>query len=383
MTVEIERYLPDNERADLRERDLSSYNYARFLRHAIDSALAQTYPHTEVIVVDDGSTDDSPHIIESYGDRITSVLKKNAGQASAFNAGVRLSHGKAIVFLDSDDGLYPDAIEKAIARLREPGFSKVHWNLAIGDPDGTVHNELVRSELSEGDLRDAVLHRGADGYTWPPTSGNAWSRAFIDRAFPIPETEFNTCPDFYLATLAPLYGLVGRIATPLGFWRYHPINASFSSPFDANLQSGLRCAEKCLVVLEEHARALGLKVDRIELRRNSRWHQMQEAVQLITSTIPPKAAFILVDEDHWKTGEFLAGRRRFLFPESNGQFWGYPADDPGAIHELERLRGEGAQYIVFVWPYLWWLNNYTGLAAHLRETYRVALETDRIVIFEL
>ncbi len=66
---------------------INNYNYGRFLSKAIDSALNQEYQNIEVIVVDDGSTDDSRKIIESYGERIKPVLKENGGQASAFNAG--------------------------------------------------------------------------------------------------------------------------------------------------------------------------------------------------------------------------------------------------------------------------------------------------------
>src|SRR5437764_4532232 len=90
---------------------ISSYNYARFLGAAIDSALAQTYPHCEVIVVDDGSTDESRDILASYGTRIVPVFKENGGQASSMNAGVRASKGDVLIFLDSDDLLFPAAAE--------------------------------------------------------------------------------------------------------------------------------------------------------------------------------------------------------------------------------------------------------------------------------
>ncbi len=67
---------------------VNNYNYGRFLQESIDSALSQTYSNVEVIVVDDGSADNSRVIIECYGDRIIPVLKKNGGQASAFNTGL-------------------------------------------------------------------------------------------------------------------------------------------------------------------------------------------------------------------------------------------------------------------------------------------------------
>ncbi len=81
---------------------VNNYNYGRFLAEAIESALSQTYANTEVIVVDDGSTDNSRDIIASYKDQIIPVLKENGGQASAFNAGFQASSGEVIFFLDAD-----------------------------------------------------------------------------------------------------------------------------------------------------------------------------------------------------------------------------------------------------------------------------------------
>ena len=72
---------------------INNYNYGRFLHSAIDSAIKQIYAHTELIVVDDGSTDDSRDIISSYGSKITPVFKPNGGQASALNAGFAVCRG--------------------------------------------------------------------------------------------------------------------------------------------------------------------------------------------------------------------------------------------------------------------------------------------------
>lgn len=97
---------------------INNYNYEQFLSEAIESALAQTYTRIEIIVVDDGSTDNSRQILEHYRDRVTLVYKENGGQASAFNAGFTASTGDIICFLDSDDTFEPHKVAE-IARVFE------------------------------------------------------------------------------------------------------------------------------------------------------------------------------------------------------------------------------------------------------------------------
>jgi hypothetical protein len=77
---------------------INNYNYAHFVTEAIESALAQTYRHVEIIVVDDGSTDDSREVIGRFGNLVRMVAKENGGQASAFNAGFAASKGEIICF---------------------------------------------------------------------------------------------------------------------------------------------------------------------------------------------------------------------------------------------------------------------------------------------
>ena len=115
---------------------VTSYNYGRYLRAALNSALGQTYPRTEVVVVDDGSADDSREVIAGYGDRVRTVLKENGGQASAFNAGFRACRGEVVVFVDSDDVLLPGAVASAVRLFADGGCAKVHWPLLVIDGDG-------------------------------------------------------------------------------------------------------------------------------------------------------------------------------------------------------------------------------------------------------
>lgn len=96
---------------------IPTFNRERAVVNAIESALAQTYPALEVIVVDDGSTDGTPRVFAGYGGRITGFRKENGGCSSARNYGIRRARGSFIALLDSDDVWFPRKIEKQMAAL--------------------------------------------------------------------------------------------------------------------------------------------------------------------------------------------------------------------------------------------------------------------------
>jgi glycosyltransferase involved in cell wall biosynthesis len=363
---------------------ITSYNYGRFLTRAIDSALGQTYPHTEVIVVDDGSTDYSAEVIAAFKDKIIAVLKENGGQASAFNTGFCMSRGDIICFLDSDDVLLPTAMEEAVHLFADPGVVKVHWPLRVVDEnDRTTGAVVPAGDLQEGDLRDVVARGGPGSYAWPPTSGNAWARKFIHDVFPIPEDEYRVCPDLYLSALAPMSGTVKRIRRPQGRWRVHGENSTWRESFIKRVASQVHLWEHCFGVLSKSCQRLGIEGNLEVWRANSWWHRLYQAVHEIITLVPPGGSFILVDGDQWGTDADIAGRRRTHFLERDGHYWGPPPDDSTAIHEFERLRRLGADLIVFAWSAFWWLDHYAGLRHHLRSTYRCVLENDRLVVFDL
>ena len=202
---------------------INNYNYGRFLRDAIDSALNQNYPNTEVIVVDDGSTDDSIEIIANYREKIISILKKNGGQASAINAGFKASQGEIVIFLDADDYLFNNTVERIVAAWK-PGLAKVHYRLQIIDVAGNVLGERPGrgTVLDNGDVLPGLLQSG--GYITTPTSGNAFSRAVLSQILPIPEDQFRISADGYLITLVPFYGEIAAVEDPLGVYREHGNN---------------------------------------------------------------------------------------------------------------------------------------------------------------
>jgi hypothetical protein len=363
---------------------VNNYNYERFLGEAIDSALNQTHVPTEVVVVDDGSSDGSPALIASYGDKVVPVFKKNGGQASAFNAGFRASRGEVVLFLDADDRLLPTAAEEAVAALREPDVVKVHWPLRVIDEQGNETGKLVPGpKLPEGDLREAVLKEGPASDAWPPTTGNACTRAFLESIFPVPEDAYRICADAYLFTLASVCGRIKRIDLALGLYRIHGQNSFRTRSFEDKLRCGMRVYEQQCSELHGYLQKKGVPVSRDRWLANSWWHRLHRAVEEIAGLVPLGERFILVDDDHLGTGDFVGGRRRIPFLEKDGRYWGPAADDATAIHEVERLRQSEIAWIVFAWPAFWWLGHYAGLQEHLRSRFRCALENERLIAFDL
>jgi glycosyltransferase involved in cell wall biosynthesis len=202
---------------------VNNYNYSQFLHEAIDSALNQTYLNIEVIVVDDGSTDNSREIIASYENRIIPVLKENGGQASAFNAGFAVSRGEIVIFLDADDYLFPHTAEQVVAAWK-PGVAKVQYRLQVIDALRTPlgFQPPCDQRLDSGEVWRILLKKGR--YESPVTSGNGFSRAVLAQILPVPEAEFRISADGYLATLVPFYGQIVSIEQALGAYRLHGSN---------------------------------------------------------------------------------------------------------------------------------------------------------------
>ena len=90
---------------------IPSYNNAAFIGHAIESALSQSVPPREVIVVDDGSTDHTADVLQQFGDRIVAVTQSNSGPAVARNSGIAIARGEWVAFLDGDDYWIPEKLE--------------------------------------------------------------------------------------------------------------------------------------------------------------------------------------------------------------------------------------------------------------------------------
>jgi glycosyltransferase involved in cell wall biosynthesis len=119
------------------------YNGVNYLRDAIESVLAQTYSNYELIVVDDGSTDDTWNMILSYGKDVKGIHKKNGGVASALNCGIKLAEGKYIAWLSHDDLFLPEKLEHQVRFLQEhPQFKACYSDYILVDAQGHTLEEI-------------------------------------------------------------------------------------------------------------------------------------------------------------------------------------------------------------------------------------------------
>lgn len=118
---------------------IPNYNYASYICEAVDSALDQTYGNIEVVVVDDGSNDNSREILAGYGDKIAVILQPNAGVSAARNTGVKHSSGKFIAFLDADDVWLPKKIERQVELFEsERDLGLVHVGVEEFDTERNI-----------------------------------------------------------------------------------------------------------------------------------------------------------------------------------------------------------------------------------------------------
>lgn len=138
-----------------------AYNAALFLREAIDSLLAQTHRPTEIIVIDDGSVDDTPTVCREYEGRIVYIRQENRGEAGARNAGLGVARGEFVCLLDADDVCAPDRIERQVQALRAAPEACAcftgHWVFTEGSEPRAYAGDPARALKSAAEFSAALL----------------------------------------------------------------------------------------------------------------------------------------------------------------------------------------------------------------------------------
>lgn len=137
------------------------YNTSRYIGEAIDSVLGQDYPNIELLVIDDGSTDDTPSIVRAYGDQVRFFSQQNSGAGAARNLGLQNARGQYIAFLDSDDLWLPGKVKAQVEHLEEnPAVGVVYsrWQPWKPDTSGTFSR---RPETPPASLRPEIVPEGS------------------------------------------------------------------------------------------------------------------------------------------------------------------------------------------------------------------------------
>jgi cellulose synthase/poly-beta-1,6-N-acetylglucosamine synthase-like glycosyltransferase len=205
---------------------IDTYNQETFIEDAIHSVLAQDFPEseTEILVVDDGSTDNTPGLIQKFQPQVRYVRKVNGGQASAFNAGIREARGEVIAFLDGDDWWAPGKLTAIAAAFEaDSGIGLVGHGVTSVYPDQRQIAELPRETLrfrinSVEAAKTLQTRRGFLG-----TSRMAYRREVLQQIGNVPEAlKFEA--DEYLFTLAGLFADVMILNQSLTFYRLHDNN---------------------------------------------------------------------------------------------------------------------------------------------------------------
>jgi glycosyltransferase involved in cell wall biosynthesis len=203
-----------------------NYNYSQYLAEAIASALAIDVSEKEVIVVDDGSTDNSAAVIERFGERITVVFKTNGGALSCVNEAFRYSSGEIVIFLDADDRISRD-VARFVLSVWDHDSAKVQYLANVIDENGASLGRVQPNFTkvpAQADMRRSVIT--TTNYVSSACSGNAYARWYLAEILPLPEsyTAHKNAPDDLLNPLVPLYGKVTTLLVPLCDYRHHGAN---------------------------------------------------------------------------------------------------------------------------------------------------------------
>jgi hypothetical protein len=202
---------------------IPNYNYARYLGATLKSVLDQTYGNSEVIVCDDGSTDNSREVVQQYAEsdpRVRLVTKQNGGFASAVSAAFRAASGDPIALLDADDVFKPRKLEGVLAGFRKnPGAGLFANQVLPLSANGQPLGPPYPANLEGGWLGPEKLRAGGCS-TFPPTSGLSFRRDVLSKLLPVPP-EVKGLVDYYLSRTAQFLAEVSFTLEPLTDYRVH------------------------------------------------------------------------------------------------------------------------------------------------------------------
>jgi glycosyltransferase involved in cell wall biosynthesis len=203
---------------------IPAYNYARYLDEAIESVLSQSYKDIELIVLDDGSTDNTRKVLEKYTGRFYWETQKNLGQSETLNKGWRMSKGEILAYLSADDVLFPDAVATSVEwLLGHPDVVLTYCDYELIGPDAAP---LRRVNAPDFDYREMVVK-----FVCPPGPGAFFRRSAFETTG-LWDGSLRLSPDYDYWLRLGLLGKFLRIPGVLAGFRVHGGSQSFAAVDD-------------------------------------------------------------------------------------------------------------------------------------------------------
>ncbi len=385
-------------------------NRSQFLKVCLKSVLSQDYPDFQVVVLDNASADDTEAVVQSFGDSHLTYIRNemNIGLFGNWNRVLEMNRSPYVTILPDDDVMLPGFISESVKAL------DMHQSAAFsaGLARYIDANGVPLHVQNAGDMPDGViagleyLHRIVAGPVWVAHPATVLMRSSALAAvgpFGAPHSKQLLDLNLYIR-LASKFDMVfirrelARVRLHAGQGKERELHAiegtqplaMIAEHTDAVAQLLRSDRARDTSYREWLAeRLLSLNRSRGDLTRllvpslNLNWREQQQIdAQKIAGVIPPGDTFILVDENI-RMCELVAGRRAFPFLERDGVYWGNPLDDETAIQELERMRQNGASFMVFGWPAFWWFDYYSQFYKYLRSRFPCVLESERLVVLDL
>lgn len=208
---------------------IPTYNNEHFIRFALESLFQQTYPEErmEIIVVDDGSTDNTHEILEEFKEKIIYVHQENKGIAGARNKGMSMAKGEIITFLDSDDIWHEDRLKKVVEKFNEKqNAGMVYHPVELVDSEGNIiHKNFYKAFGYRKYLSGWITKEIFSGQIFCGGSSFAFTREIIDKVYPVPE-DIGRGIDYYMTAVSSCYTTVEYIPAILGKYRMHGSNTT-------------------------------------------------------------------------------------------------------------------------------------------------------------
>ncbi|WP_375341514.1 glycosyltransferase family 2 protein [Planktothricoides raciborskii] len=216
---------------------IPAYNGSRYIQQAIESVFTQTYPNWELIIVDDGSTDNTQQVVQQYGQKLRYFYQENQGVAAARNRGILEAQGELIAFLDQDDWFLPDKLTQQVAGFQQHhslGIVHSGWQI-VNETGGAISDIALWHSLPDLSLADWLL--------WKPVFLGAmlFDRNWLEFAGGF-NCRYHQAPDVDLVLRLALMGCEAAwVRQTTVCYRQHQGNASLNTPLQV---------KECQMVLE-------------------------------------------------------------------------------------------------------------------------------------